>query len=144
MATFTKLRMAYPWDWTAIFLSTGCAIHCFLHPALLLAIPVVGSSLTSSVFENSSIVFTLLISLYAIASGYRQHESYRPFAFAAVGGFLLSWSMLGLDSERQEVYEWIFTLSGCLLLFASHLSNMLYLRHQRPRALLAKQKVLEE
>ncbi|MDQ3231011.1 MAG: MerC domain-containing protein [Pseudobdellovibrionaceae bacterium] len=130
MTTSIKSIGAYPRDSTAMLLSAGCAIHCFVQPALLATIPLIGLPLVSADFEVWSIVVTLLMSLHAIWSGFRRHENYRPLAFATAGGFFLSWSFLGLNYEEHASDEWIFTLSGCLLLLGSHLSNIRHLRHQ--------------
>lgn len=119
-----------PIDRLAIALSGVCAVHCVLVVAAITTIPLWGLSwLTNPHFHEWFLAIALLPSVLALGNGFRKHALLRVLAGGAVALGLMATAIMlrtsGLISEDSEV---ALTLSGALLLAATHWYN---LRHSR-------------
>ena len=100
-----------------------CAVHCALHPLLMVLLPVTGLSfLISSGFETVFLGASALLALWALASGWRYYGRGFTFGLWLVGVCLIFSSRLW---EHQEVS---LSVLGALSLSGTHLLNQYYLR----------------
>lgn len=65
--------------------SLSCAIHCIITPFLIISSPVIGSKLANPVIEIFLLLFSILLCLSIIFSGYNKHKKAYPMYLSALG-----------------------------------------------------------
>lgn len=116
-------RQVQSCDRVAIAGSLLCAIHCSIQSILFVSIPIIGLGLASELFEIGSMAVTLLVSSYALFSGYKFHRRLLPVipALIAVTALIASMSMHGDHNDtRGSLAIWIYYL----LLIVAHVTNL--------------------
>jgi hypothetical protein len=109
-------------DRVGVVLSSVCALHCAVMPAIAGFLPLMG--LSESIPETLESVVLLTSVATAIASltgGCRHHRQWRPWGFL-LGGL----SLIGAGRLLVEEVPWLeiaFVMSGALLLATAHLIN---------------------
>ncbi len=119
-------------DRVAISASALCLIHCLAMPLLLLALPVMSSTvLAGEDFHRFLVVFILPVSGIALFIGCRRHKDRRVLAFGGVGllGLVLT-ALLGHDL-LGETGERAATVASGVILALGHLRNFRLCRRGR-------------
>jgi len=112
-------------DRAGIFISSLCAVHCLLVPALLLLAPVVGSlSWIEGSMAHQVLFYSVFVTgVIAIYLGYRIHSDTKPMILLAIGlaivfvGTFLAHDLFGHWSE------YVINPIGGLFLIWAHYSN---------------------
>lgn len=111
-------------DKTAISLSALCLVHCLLAPSFLVFL----SGYISLSYNNELIHYLILfiaipVSLYALITGVRNHNSYNYFCFGLLGTLALIMAVTLGAQMWGEAGEKILTTIGALLVAVSHFKN---------------------
>ena len=113
-------------DNLGITISSVCAIHCVLLPAIFLIAPY--SFIASHEFHEALIYFILPCALVAFVLGCRKHKDTKVAVLGTLGIILLTASLLlhyvhyG-DQHNEELTSILITICGSILLVVSHLRN---------------------
>ena len=113
-------------DNVGITISSVCAVHCLLLPAIFLVAPY--SFLASHEFHEALIYFILPCALVAFVLGCRRHKDTKVAVMGTLGITLLG-SALFLhdihhsDQHSEELTTVLITVCGSILLVVSHLRN---------------------
>ena len=113
-------------DYLGITISSVCAVHCLLLPAIFLIAPY--SFLTSHEFHEALIYFILPCALVSFVLGCRRHKD-AIVAIMGTFGIILLGSVLFLhdihhsDQHSEELITVLITVCGSILLVFSHLRN---------------------
>ena len=113
-------------DNVGITISSVCAVHCLLLPAIFLVAPY--SFLASHEFHEALIYFILPCALVAFVLGCRRHKDTKVAVMGTLGITLLG-SALFLhdihhsDQHSEELSTVLITVCGSILLVVSHLRN---------------------
>ena len=113
-------------DNLGITISSVCAVHCLLLPAIFLVAPY--SFLASHEFHEALIYFILPCALVAFVLGCRRHKDTKVAIMGTLGITLLG-SALFLhdihhsDQHSEELTTVLITVCGSILLVVSHLRN---------------------
>ena len=113
-------------DNVGITISSVCAVHCLLLPAIFLVAPY--SFLASHEFHEALIYFILPCALVAFVLGCRRHKDTKVAIMGTLGITLLG-SALFLhdihhsDQHSEELTTVLITVCGSILLVVSHLRN---------------------
>ncbi len=113
-------------DNLGITISSVCAIHCLLLPAIFLIAPY--SFLASHEFHEALIYFILPCALVAFILGCRKHKDSRVAVLGTLGIILLGSALLFHDlhhggQHSEEFITVLITVCGSLLLIFAHLRN---------------------
>lgn len=123
MAPPTERTLHRRLDTVGIYLSTACALHCLLLPALLTVLPFLGLSiLADHGFEMAIIALSSCLAMLSLCWGTRIHGNFKLFllvvtaiSFFAIGGFHIgTW----IDAS-------LVTLGGLCLALAHFLNRRL-------------------
>ncbi len=109
------------WDIVGICATSACAIHCFILPAIIPVLPLLGLQwIAQPGFESTVLAISIAIASYALLNGYRHyHGQMWPLACALVG-FLLYAFKGGLGEQYEP---WILS-GGALLIVFAHSMNL--------------------
>ncbi len=110
-------------DASGASMSTACAVHCALTPALLAIFPLVGFGfLADERTELALLALSATLGIASLSAGYCVHRSGRALAVLAVG---LSLLIAGRAAEgwEHETIGAALIAGGGLTLAASHLVN---------------------
>lgn len=122
-------------DRFAIGVSALCIAHCLIMPILLVALPVLGSSILGSEAVHLSLVYAVIpSSIFALSIGCTQHKR---ASFLLLGIFGLVFLVLGISVELIELdHEWEtpFTVVGALLIVYAHVRNFQQCRKAKASA----------
>jgi dUTPase len=111
-------------DRAAIGLSLLCVVHCMLVPVAIALIPTVTLfGLEDEWFHRVLLVVVLPLSVFALSSGLRRHNSKSVLAIGLVGLTLLIVAALAGHDLVGETGERLLTLLGSFLVAVSHLRN---------------------
>ncbi|EKE84562.1 MerC domain-containing protein [Idiomarina xiamenensis] len=115
-------------DKAGIWITTLCAIHCLLLPAILPALSVLGLAVTGDhTLEDVVLVLSMVIGLLALGIGARQHGYWQPIVLLLIGGVISS-----QKHAFQQTAEVVIISTGALFIIAAHLINLrLMRRHQQ-------------
>ena len=113
-------------DNLGITISSVCAIHCVLLPAIFIIAPY--SFLASHEFHEALIYFILPCAAIAFTLGCRKHGDIKVALMGSFGIILLASSILlheifHSDEHSQELMTVLLTVAGSIMLILSHLRN---------------------
>ena len=113
-------------DNLGITISSVCAIHCVLLPAIFIIAPY--SFLASHEFHETLIYFILPFAAIAFYLGCRKHGDYKVLIMGITGIILLSTSLVihevfHSEQHSEEFLTILITIAGSLILIFSHLRN---------------------
>ena len=113
-------------DNLGITISSVCAIHCVLLPAIFIIAPY--SFLASHEFHEALIYFILPCAAIAFVLGCRKHGDVKVAIMGTLGVILLASSLLFHDifhaeEHSEELITVIITIAGSVMLILSHLRN---------------------
>ena len=113
-------------DNLGITISSVCALHCVLLPAIFIIAPY--SFLASHEFHEALIYFILPCAAIAFILGCRKHGDVKVAIMGTLGVMLLASSLLfhdifHADKHSEELITVLITVAGSLMLIVSHLRN---------------------
>ena len=113
-------------DNLGITVSSVCAIHCLLLPAIFILAPY--SFLASHEFHETLIYFILPCAAIAFILGCRKHGDVKVAIMGTLGVMLLASSLLFHDifhaeEHSEELITVLITIAGSVMLILSHLRN---------------------
>ena len=113
-------------DNLGITISSICAIHCVLLPAIFIIAPY--SFLASHEFHEALIYFILPCAAIAFILGCRKHGDVKVAIMGTLGVMLLASSLLfhemfHADEHSEEIITVLITIAGSFMLILSHLRN---------------------
>ena len=113
-------------DNLGITISSVCAIHCVLLPAIFIIAPY--SFLASHEFHEALIYFILPCAAIAFVLGCRKHGDLKVAVMGTLGVILLASSLLfheifHADEHSQELITVLITIAGSIMLILSHIRN---------------------
>ncbi len=113
-------------DNLGITVSSVCAIHCVLLPAIFIIAPY--SFLASHEFHEALIYFILPCAAIAFVLGCRKHGDVKVAIMGTLGVILLASSLLFHDifhaeEHSEELITVLITIAGSVMLILSHLRN---------------------
>ena len=113
-------------DNLGITISSVCAIHCVLLPAIFIIAPY--SFLASHEFHEALIYFILPCAAIAFVLGCRKHGDLKVAVMGTLGVMLLASSLLfheifHAEEHSEELITVLITIAGSLMLILSHLRN---------------------
>jgi uncharacterized membrane protein YjjP (DUF1212 family) len=113
-------------DNLGITISSVCAIHCLLLPAIFIIAPY--SFLASHEFHEALIYFILPCAAIAFVLGCRKHGDLKVAIMGTLGVLLLASSVLfheifHAEEHSEELTTILITIAGSVMLILSHLRN---------------------
>ena len=113
-------------DNLGITISSVCAVHCLLLPAIFLIAPY--SFLASHQFHETLIYFILPCAFIAFVLGCRRHKDLKVAVMGTFGIILLVAALLmhdvfHSDHHSEEFTTVLITVLGSILLVFSHVRN---------------------
>ena len=113
-------------DNLGITISSVCAIHCLLLPAIFIIAPY--SFLASHEFHEALIYFILPCAAIAFVLGCRKHGDVKVAIMGTLGVILLASSLLFHDifhaeEHSEDLITVLITIAGSVMLILSHLRN---------------------
>ena len=113
-------------DNLGITISSVCAIHCVLLPAIFIIAPY--SFLASHEFHEALIYFILPCAAIAFVLGCRKHGDLKVAVMGTLGVMLLASSLLfheifHAEEHSEELITVLITIAGSVMLILSHLRN---------------------
>ena len=113
-------------DNLGITISSVCAIHCVLLPAIFIIAPY--SFLASHEFHEALIYFILPCAAVAFTLGCRKHGDIKVALMGSFGIILLASSILlhevfHSEEHSEELTTVLITIAGSIMLILSHLRN---------------------
>ena len=113
-------------DNLGITISSVCAIHCVLLPAIFIIAPY--SFLASHEFHEALIYFILPCAAIAFVLGCRKHGDLKVAVMGTLGVILLASSLLfheifHAEAHSEELITVLITIAGSIMLIISHLRN---------------------
>ena len=113
-------------DNLGITISSVCAIHCVLLPAIFIIAPY--SFLASHEFHEALIYFILPCAAIAFVLGCRKHGDLKVAVMGTIGVILLASSLLfheifHAEEHSEELITVLITIAGSVMLILSHLRN---------------------
>jgi len=113
-------------DNLGITISSVCAIHCVLLPAIFIIAPY--SFLASHEFHEALIYFILPCAAIAFTLGCRKHGDIKVALMGSFGIILLASSILlheifHSDKHSEELTTVLITVAGSIMLILSHMRN---------------------
>ena len=113
-------------DNLGITISSVCAIHCLLLPAIFIIAPY--SFLASHEFHEALIYFILPCAAIAFVLGCRKHGDLKVAIMGTLGVLLLASSVLfheifHAEEHSEELTTVLITVAGSVMLILSHLRN---------------------
>ena len=113
-------------DNLGITISSACAIHCVLLPAILIIAPY--SFFASHEFHETLIYFIIPFAAIAFFMGCRKHGDIKVLLMGSAGIILLISSLLihqvfHSEQQSEEFLTVLITVAGSMMLIISHLRN---------------------
>lgn len=111
-------------DRVAIGISSLCVLHCLITPVLLIAIPVLASTIVADeTFHKILLVFVLPASSLALLLGCRRHKDWMVFSLGTLGLTQLALVAFFGHEILGETGETVATVVSSLVLAVSHVRN---------------------
>lgn len=127
-----KVKIQKNLDRAAISVSALCMLHCLLTPLLLIAIPVMSSTiLAEELFHKLLVTLVLPVSIFALFIGCRRHRDSMVLIFGSIGLFFLVTVALVGHELLGESGEKIGTAISSLILAYGHFRNYSLCRHDK-------------
>ncbi len=113
-------------DNLGITISSACAIHCVLLPAILIIAPY--SFFASHEFHETLVYFIIPFAAIAFFMGCRKHGDIKVLLMGSAGIILLISSLLihevfHSEQHSEEFLTVLITIAGSMMLIISHLRN---------------------
>lgn len=113
-------------DNLGITISSACAIHCVVLPAILIIAPY--SFFASHEFHETLIYFIIPFAAIAFFMGCRKHGDIKVLLIGSTGIILLISSLLihevfHSEQHSEEFLTVLITVAGSMMLIISHLRN---------------------
>ncbi len=113
-------------DNLGITISSVCALHCVLLPAIFIIAPY--SFLASHEFHEALIYFILPCAAIAFVLGCRKHGDLKVAVMGTLGVILLASSLLfheifHAEEHSEELITVLITIAGSIMLILSHIRN---------------------
>ena len=113
-------------DNLGITISSVCALHCVLLPAIFIIAPY--SFLASHEFHEALIYFILPCAAIAFVLGCRKHGDLKVAVMGTLGVMLLASSLLfheifHAEEHSEELITVLITIAGSIMLILSHIRN---------------------
>ncbi|MGB1801096.1 MAG: MerC domain-containing protein [Gammaproteobacteria bacterium] len=119
-----KVQIQKNLDSVAISVSVLCILHCLLTPLLLIAIPVMSSTiLAEELFHKLLVALVLPVSLFALSIGCRRHRDRKVLLLGSIGLFFLVAVAFFGHELLGELGEKIATVISGLILAVGHFRN---------------------
>ena len=119
METTTIKKTISWWDWTGVFFSSLCLVHCVATPIILASAPLwVASEWVHVIFLIALVPITFIASRRA----YRVPRRYSVIFFLTTGLAVLIAAVF-VEESMGEFAEIGLTIVGSLLLIVGHLKN---------------------
>lgn len=104
-------------------LSLVCALHCALHPLLLLSLPLIGLGfLLNEQLESLILIFSVIFALGVLGGSLRTHGQKQVLWPWLAGALLIALSRVFHEGEV------LLAVAGALILAGAHLLNSWYSR----------------
>ena len=111
-------------DKLSISLSLVCMIHCLLMPSfLILTSGFLALSIDNELIHKAFLIIVLPVSLYALITGYRNHNILSYFYLGTSGLWILIFAVFFGEGVFGEFAEKTLTLLGSLIVASSHYKN---------------------
>lgn len=108
-------------DRVGFFMSTACAVHCALMPAVAGLLPLIGLGfLAGEAAESVLLTCAAVIAVWSLAGGCRHHKQRRPIGMMVAGFALI---LIGRFVPEVAPAETPLVVTGALLIAGAHLSN---------------------
>ncbi len=118
------------YDRAAIALSGLCLLHCLALPVALLLLPVF-DQIVDEHFHLQMLVIVIPISSIALFFGFRRHRRTSILLAGAAGIAILIFGATWAHAEIGTVADRLATLTGSLVLAATHFRNSRIARRHR-------------
>jgi MerC mercury resistance protein len=111
-------------DRLGVAASCACAVHCFLMPLVISALPLLGLSFfADGRTEWAFVCLSMGLGLLSLLPGYlKHHKRRRPLIYFAAGICLILIARLLLEEDFR--FETPVVVTGGLLVAAAHLINL--------------------
>jgi len=127
-----KVQIQKTLDRVAISVSVLCMLHCLLTPLLLIAIPVMSSTiLAQELFHKLLVTLVLPVSVFALFIGCRRHRDRKVLILGSLGLFFLVMVALFGHELLGEAGEKIATVISGLILAIGHFRNYSLCRNDK-------------
>jgi len=111
-------------DKLSITFSLACMIHCLLMPSfLILTSGFLAISIDNELIHKVFLIIVIPISLYALVSGYKNHNITSYLFIGITGLWILIFAVFFGDSIFGEFTEKTLTMLGSLTVAYSHYKN---------------------
>ena len=111
-------------DKLSITLSIACMIHCLLMPSfLILTSGVIALSIDNELIHKVFLILVIPISLYALISGFQNHNTSSYLYLGISGLWLLIFAIFFGESVFGELIEEVLTFIGSIMVAYSHYQN---------------------
>ena len=116
-------------DKLAIGISSLCIAHCLAVPAIAIVIPtIIPDDLAHFSFHLWVLFAVMPISLFALLSGYKKHQSQQVIVLGFAGLAILVFAAFFAEGTFGEFTEKMFTVAGSISIAIAHLRNFKYCR----------------
>lgn len=109
-------------DRWAIWLSTGCMVHCVATTVLAAALSAAGGWLGNPLIHEVGLVLAVLLGLVAFGRGIVAHRRAAPLVLGAIGLSMMGAAILVPHGEGHAT-ETLLTMLGVAILAAGHFLN---------------------
>lgn len=119
-----KITLQTIFDRVAISTSLLCMLHCLVTPFLLIAVPVISTTiLADELFHKLLVAFILPVSIIALFIGCKRHRDPSVLAFGMLG--LISLVLVAVFGHvvLGELGEKVATVIGGIILMIGHFRN---------------------
>ena len=111
-------------DKLSITLSMACMIHCLLMPSfLILTSGVIALTIDNALIHKVFLILVIPISLYALISGFQNHNISSYLYLGISGLWLLIFAIFFGESVFGELIEEVLTFIGSIMVAYSHYKN---------------------
>ncbi len=125
------IRHSRIWDFSGVFVTILCLIHCLSFPLLGAFLPYLDFFNENSLLEILLFISAIFIGMFSLTTSFRQHRKIYPMVLGLLGLTLLLFSMLshwdrgGAVTLHNPIKTFNpLAVSGSLLLVLGHLWNI--------------------
>ena len=111
-------------DKFAMTLSMVCLVHCLFAPSLIiLTYSFMAMSVDSELVHKLILLITVLVSLFVLSLGYKNHSTMNFIALGIIGLLTLVLAVILGEGVLGENGELFLTMLGSTLVIISHYKN---------------------